>query len=78
MGLQKIKAMRKAANFRKGIIYNEWEHKKLKMEIEDLKDKLETVQKFKVFTKKYKYKYYYYYFISSRSISMFYRKTRDV
>lgn len=48
MGLQKIKAMQKAANFRKGIIYKEWEHKKLRMEIEDLKNKLYTVEKLQV------------------------------
>ncbi|KAK6635255.1 hypothetical protein RUM44_000506 [Polyplax serrata] len=48
MGQQKIKAMQKAANFRKGIIYKEWEHKKLRMEIEDLKSQLDTVEKLQV------------------------------
>lgn len=48
MGMQKIKSMQKAANFRKGIIYKEWEHKKLRMEIEDLKNQLETVEKLQV------------------------------
>ena len=46
--MQKIKAMQKAANFRKGIIFKEWEHKKLRMEIEDLESKLATVEKIKV------------------------------
>lgn len=40
--------MIKAADFRKGIIFKEWEHKKLRMEIEDLQSMLNTVESVKV------------------------------
>jgi hypothetical protein len=40
--------MQRATNLHRSIIINEWEHKKLKMEIEDLQDDLIHLQSVKV------------------------------
>ncbi|XP_043277754.1 cilia- and flagella-associated protein 43-like [Venturia canescens] len=43
-GRKKLKAMNRTINFRRGIIFTEWEHKCLRMKIEDLEDELRMVQ----------------------------------
>lgn len=47
-GNQKLAAMQRATNLHQSIIIKEWEHKKLKMEIEDLQDHLTNLQSMKV------------------------------
>jgi hypothetical protein len=47
-GNQKLAAMQRAINLHRSIIIKEWEHKKLKMEIEDLRDHLTNLQSMKV------------------------------
>jgi hypothetical protein len=47
-GNQKLAAMQRATNLHRSIIIKEWEHKKLKMEIEDLQDHLLNLQSMKV------------------------------
>jgi len=47
-GNQKLAAMQRATNLHRSIIIKEWEHKKLKMEIEDLQDHLINLQSMKV------------------------------
>lgn len=47
-GNQKLAAMQRATNLHRSIIINEWEHKKLKMVIEDLQDHLIHLQTMKV------------------------------
>lgn len=47
-GQQKVKAMEKACEFRKGIIYKEWEHQKLRLRVEDLKAQLDNLEHFHV------------------------------
>lgn len=48
VGNQKLAAMQRATNLHRSIIIQEWEHKKLKMEIEDLQDHLINLQSMKV------------------------------
>lgn len=43
-GEQKVRAMEKACEFRKGIIYKEWEHQKLRLRVEDLKAQLDALE----------------------------------
>jgi len=47
-GNQKLAAMQRATNLHRSIIIKEWEHKKLKTEIEDLQDHLINLQSMKV------------------------------
>ncbi|XP_012257347.4 cilia- and flagella-associated protein 43-like [Athalia rosae] len=44
-GRVKLKTMKKTINFGRGINYKEWEHKMLKMKIEDLKEELYSVER---------------------------------
>lgn len=44
LGEQKIVAMVECKDFRKGIIKLEWEHKMMRMQIEDLNNKMRDVQ----------------------------------
>ena len=48
VGSLKINVMKKALNFRKGIALKEWEHKCLRMNIEDLKEELYYIQRIQV------------------------------
>nr|CAD7395212.1 unnamed protein product [Timema cristinae] len=43
-GQRKLRTMHETTNFRRGILCKEWEHKKLRMEIEDLKEHLHTLE----------------------------------
>nr|CAD7603417.1 unnamed protein product [Timema genevievae] len=47
-GQRKLRTMHETTNFRRGILCKEWEHKKLRMEIEDLKEHLHTLEGIKV------------------------------
>ncbi|KAJ9595407.1 hypothetical protein L9F63_013391, partial [Diploptera punctata] len=47
-GKKKLAAMYRLGNFRRGILVKEWEHKKLKMEIQDLQDHLHNLENIKV------------------------------
>nr|CAD7415819.1 unnamed protein product [Timema poppensis] len=47
-GERKLRTMHETTNFRRGILCKEWEHKKLRMEIEDLKEHLHTLEGIKV------------------------------
>lgn len=44
LGEQKIASMVECKNFHKGIIQQEWEHKRMSMQIEDLKNKARDIQ----------------------------------
>ena len=48
LGESKIASMMESKEFRKGIIQLEWEHKKNLMKIEDLKNKMRTINMMKV------------------------------
>ncbi|XP_064629915.1 cilia- and flagella-associated protein 43-like isoform X2 [Lineus longissimus] len=48
LGEGKISSMVESKDFRKGIIHQEWEHKKMLMEMEDLKNKMRDIQMLKV------------------------------
>ncbi|XP_039283086.1 cilia- and flagella-associated protein 43 isoform X2 [Nilaparvata lugens] len=54
-GASKLKVMLEAANFHRGIIFKEWEHKMLRMRIEDLKHELQQIDGVRVtrYVKKY-------------------------
>ncbi|RZF34139.1 hypothetical protein LSTR_LSTR003549 [Laodelphax striatellus] len=54
-GAAKLKYMYEAANFHRGIIFKEWEHKMLRMRIEDLKHELQQIDGVRVtrYVKKY-------------------------
>uniref|UniRef100_A0A182S8L0 Uncharacterized protein n=1 Tax=Anopheles maculatus TaxID=74869 RepID=A0A182S8L0_9DIPT len=47
-GTKKLNAMVNAALFRRKIIYQEWEHRALKLQLRDLRDQLATVEKCKI------------------------------
>ncbi|XP_052868126.1 cilia- and flagella-associated protein 43 [Anopheles cruzii] len=47
-GAKKLNAMMNAALFRRKIIYQEWEHRALKLQLRDLRDQLATVEKCKI------------------------------
>ncbi|KAI4459081.1 hypothetical protein MML48_6g00013951 [Holotrichia oblita] len=47
-GNRKLKAMRDTMNFRRGILAMEWEHAKMKMQIDDLEDYLNDIRAIKV------------------------------
>ncbi|XP_035783093.1 cilia- and flagella-associated protein 43-like [Anopheles albimanus] len=47
-GAKKLNAMVNAALFRRKIIYQEWEHRALKLQLRDLRDQLATVEKCKI------------------------------
>ncbi|KAJ4435776.1 hypothetical protein ANN_18395, partial [Periplaneta americana] len=47
-GNKKLAAMHKATNFHRVILVKEWQHKKLKMEIEDLQEHLHNLESIKV------------------------------
>ncbi|XP_050088798.1 cilia- and flagella-associated protein 43 [Anopheles aquasalis] len=47
-GAKKLNAMVNAALFRRKIIYQEWEHRALKLQLRDLRDQLTTVEKCKI------------------------------
>ncbi|XP_058119891.1 cilia- and flagella-associated protein 43 [Anopheles ziemanni] len=47
-GSKKLNAMVNAAMFRRKIIYQEWEHRALKLQLRDLRDQLATVEKCKI------------------------------
>ncbi|KAK3911323.1 Cilia- and flagella-associated protein 43 [Frankliniella fusca] len=47
-GHKKLKAMRAACNFRRGIVFQEWEHQKVRMHIEDKEDELKAIESVKV------------------------------
>uniref|UniRef100_A0AAG5CTR8 Cilia- and flagella-associated protein 43 n=1 Tax=Anopheles atroparvus TaxID=41427 RepID=A0AAG5CTR8_ANOAO len=47
-GAKKLNAMVNAAMFRRKIIYQEWEHRALKLQLRDLRDQLATVEKCKI------------------------------
>jgi len=47
-GKKKLQAMRADCNFRRGIIFKEWEHRKMLMRTEDAKDDLNAILTAKV------------------------------
>ncbi|KAE8749512.1 hypothetical protein FOCC_FOCC003778 [Frankliniella occidentalis] len=47
-GHKKLKAMRAACNFRRGIVFQEWEHQKVRMHIEDKEEELKAIESVKV------------------------------
>lgn len=47
-GSKKLKAMVNAAQFRRKIIAQEWDHKALKLKIRDLKDQVKMIEKCKI------------------------------
>lgn len=47
-GTKKLNAMINAALFRRKIIFQEWEHRALKLQLRDLRDQLATVEKCKI------------------------------
>lgn len=47
-GHKKLRAMQAACNFRRGIIFQEWEHQKVRMHIEDKEEELKTIESVKV------------------------------
>ncbi|XP_034245363.1 cilia- and flagella-associated protein 43 isoform X2 [Thrips palmi] len=47
-GHEKLRAMRAACKFRRSIVFQEWEHQKVRMHIEDKEDELKTIESVKV------------------------------
>ncbi|KAJ1521273.1 hypothetical protein ONE63_002954 [Megalurothrips usitatus] len=47
-GQKKLHAMRAACNFRRGIVFQEWEHQKVRRHIEDKEDELKAIESVKV------------------------------
>ena len=47
-GQKKLRAMKAACSFRRGIVFQEWEHQKVRMQIEDKDNELKTIESVKV------------------------------